>query len=333
MDVPTERPIDQPADGGPGTEQRIVVGADGSPGSRLAVAWALTAAARRRAALLVMSAFPVEVYWMDPYFVDTRRVEAIREDTETRARGLVQEVLRDPEVSAVPGAAEVPVHVVAIPGPAAPNLVEHSATADLLVVGSRGRGGIRSTVLGSVALHCAAHAACPVVVVHPAPAGAAEAAAARRVVVGLDDSPPARAALVAAVAEARDRGARVEAVLAYEEPNYWSDLYAVMLPPPGQTRSQATEHAETIVAETLGDGRDAVDVTVAAGPADDVLVRHAAGAELLVVGSRSRSPLPGMVLGSVALHCVVHAPCPVMVVRPAPEPARARPSVAAATTA
>jgi nucleotide-binding universal stress UspA family protein len=330
--MPTERPIDQPADGGPVTEQRIVVGADGSPGARLAVAWALTAAARRGAELVVLSAFPVEAYWMDPYFVDPRRVEAIREDTEIRARGLVQEVLHDPAVSAVPGTADVPVHVIAAPGPTAPVLVQHSAAAGLLVVGSRGRGGVRSTVLGSVALHCAAHAGCPVVVVHPASGGAAEPPTVRRVVVGLDDSPHAKAALGTAVSEARHLGARVDAVLAYEEPNYWSDMYAVMSPPPGQTRTQALEHAESLVAEVLGDEREAVEVQVAAGPAGEVLARVAVGADLLVVGSRSRSTLPGMVLGSVALHCVVHAPCPVMVVRLVPEPARRRPSAASVVT-
>jgi nucleotide-binding universal stress UspA family protein len=54
------------------------------------------------------------------------------------------------------------------------------------------------------------------------------------------------------------------------------------------------------------------------GPAGPVLVRQSRQARLLVVGSRSRSQLTGMVLGSVALNCVVHASCPVMVVRRAP---------------
>jgi nucleotide-binding universal stress UspA family protein len=72
-----------------------------------------------------------------------------------------------------------------------------------------------------------------------------------------------------------------------------------------------------------------VDVAVAAGSAGEVLVQHAARAELLV-GSRSRGTLPGMVLGSVAPHCVVHAPCPVEVVRPVPGAARTRPAAAAA---
>lgn len=48
-------------------------------------------------------------------------------------------------------------------------LVKRSAQADLLVVGSRGLGGLKGMLLGSVGHHCAAHAHCPVVIVHPVP--------------------------------------------------------------------------------------------------------------------------------------------------------------------
>ena len=332
-----QRPEPVPEDRGePG--QRVVVGVDGSPGARLALAWALSEAARRGATLLVLSAFPVESYWLDPYFLDPGRIEAVRQETETRSRDAVGEALREPEVAAVPGAAAVPVHVLAVPGPVAPALVQHSATADLLVVGSRGRGGVRSTVLGSVALHCAASADCPVVVVHPAAGGARTGASGPRVVVGLDDSPHGRAALSTAVAEAVRRDARVQAVLAYEVPNYWSEMYAALTPPPGERRAQALERARRLVEDVLTDDEargpvhheGLVDVSVQEGPAGEALIRDAAGAELLVVGSRSHGTLQGMLLGSVALHCAVHAPCPVMVVRPAARPARSRAAVAAA---
>lgn len=305
-------------------EERVVVGVDGSPGARAALGWALSAAARRGARLLVLSAYPVEASWLDPALVSPDRIEAIGEDTESRTRELVQEVLRSPDVAAVRGAADVPVHVLAVPGLAAPALVQHSATADLLVVGSRGRGGIRSTVLGSVALQCAAHADCPVVVVHPVPAGAPEEARQPRVVVGLDDSPAGRVAVAAAVAEAGRRGARVHGVLAYEAPDHWSSMYAVVARPQAQSGARALERARAIVADALGEDAGSVEVSVEAGPAAEVLVRRAADADLLVVGSRSRSTLLGTVLGSVALHCVVHAACPVMVVRPAPQAAAPR---------
>jgi nucleotide-binding universal stress UspA family protein len=60
---------------------------------------------------------------------------------------------------------------------------------------------------------------------------------------------------------------------------------------------------------------------VTGGPADPGAARRAGsadGAELPAVGSRSRSRLTGAALGPVALHCAVHATCPVLVVRPEP---------------
>ncbi|MGY1616197.1 universal stress protein [Geodermatophilus sp. SYSU D00691] len=306
--------------------QRIVVGIDGSAGARAALAWALAEAARRGAGLEVVSAFPVDFYWADPYLLDTARIDEIRADTEARARAAVEEVRAE-----VGTADDVDVQVLVVAGPPSGHLVQRSAEADLLVVGSRGRGGVRSTVAGSVALHCAAHARCPVVVVHP---GAA--AAPSRVVVGLDGSDHARAALLTAVAQAEPLGARVDAVLAYEAPNYWSDLYAVMAPPPGESREHAQQRGEAVVRDLLGQealDRGAVRVVVVEGHPGPVLVREAAGARLLVVGSRSRNQLQGVVLGSAALHCVMHAPCPVMVVHRQPGDAAGTPVDTVAATA
>jgi nucleotide-binding universal stress UspA family protein len=308
--------------------QRIVVGIDGSTGARAALAWALTEAARRGADLEVVTAFPVDFYWADPFLLDSGRIDGIRSDTEARARAAVESVRA--EMSPVP--ADVGVRVLVVAGAPAAHLVRRSEGAALLVVGSRGRGGLRSTVAGSVALHSSAHARCPVVVVHPSTPPAGEPA---RVVVGLDDSDAARAALVAAVAEAASIGAAVDAVLAYEETDYWSDMYAVMTPPLGQTREQALERGRTIVTEVLPEAsaRDAVRIRAIEGHPGPVLVREAEGARLLVVGCRSRNQLQGLALGSAALHCVMHAPCPVMVVHPvASSVDRAKPLAAAAST-
>jgi nucleotide-binding universal stress UspA family protein len=65
-----------------------------------------------------------------------------------------------------------------------------------------------------------------------------------------------------------------------------------------------------------GGGEPSVRLRVVEGPAPDVLVRRARGAALLVVGSTGHSELRGLLLGSVALHCAMHAPCPVLVARP-----------------
>jgi nucleotide-binding universal stress UspA family protein len=294
-----------------------VVGVDGSPGARAALVWALAAAARSGDAVEVVSAFPVDDYWADPYLVDTRRIETVRSDTEARARAFVAEAMSDPWVTAVPRTAAVDVHVVVAAGAPAEHLVARAAGARLLVVGSRGRGGVRSTLLGSVALHCSAHAPCPVVVVH-----APLRPMAARIVVGVDGSAVSRTALRRAVDEARRTGAEVEAVMAAQPVTYWSDLAVV---PPvedlvEQTRRRAERFAVDVLGEPLPQG---VDVVVEVGTPAEVLARRAEGAVLLVVGSRSRSRLAGMLLGSVALHSVVHATCPVMVVHP--EPSRGAP--------
>lgn len=308
------------------TAQRIVVGVDGSDGSRLALTWALGEAIRRRAVVEVVTAYPIDFYWIDPYLLDQRRLDALRDDTEARAAALVDEVRRSPAVLDQPGAADLHVSVVVCAGAPAVHLVHAAEGADLLVVGSRGRGGVRSAVAGSVALQCAAHAPCPVVVVHPDTVPVSGHA---RVVVGLDDSDHARRALAVAVAEAAPLGARVEAVLAYESPHYWSDLYALTMPPAAETQGVALQRGQAIVDEVLGAGA-AVHVLAVEGHPAQVLISQAEGARLLVVGSRSRSQLEGVVLGSVALQAVMHAPCPVLVVRPVRSGRASQPDRAAA---
>jgi nucleotide-binding universal stress UspA family protein len=306
-----------------GGRSRVVVGVDGSPGARAALEWAWAAAARRGVPLRVVSAFPVDDYWTDVLLLDPRRLDTLRSDTTHRVRALVTEVRA---ASGAAGTPEVAVDVTVVAGAPAEHLVQLSEGADLLVVGSRGRGGVRSTLLGSVALHCVTSAACPVVVVHPAPVHPAPVlpaadetvATAPRVVVGLDDSGPSDAALAGAVEFADELGAEVEAVVAVQLPAYWGELEAVVPVPLAEVREQAVVRARELVAEVLGGGEQPpVRVVDGVGPAAAVLVERSVGAALLVVGSRSRSRLPGMLLGSVALHCVVHAPCPVMVVHPA----------------
>ena len=289
--------------GAPVDTIRVVVGVDGSPGSRAALLWAMAYAGRRGAELRVLSAFPVETYWGDPMLIDERRIAAVRADTEDRARALVDEVR-----SQLGGPGGV-VEVLVVPGPAAQEVLGAAEGADLLVVGSRGRGSVRSTLLGSVALHAVTRARCPVVVVHPR---AETTSAARRVVVGVDGSDASREALARAMAEADGLGAHVTALAAYTIRSYWSGAYQAAVPPVERLREAVRGQAEAMVAEVGAPG--SVDVEPVEGPAGDALVRAAEGAELLVVGNRGRGAVRGMLLGSVALHCAVHAPCPVMVV-------------------
>jgi nucleotide-binding universal stress UspA family protein len=287
---------------------RIVVGVDGSEGARTALVWALEEAGRRSVDVEVVAVLPVSFYWTDVYVLDAPSTEAARTQAESRARALVD------EVRAAMAPLRPAVDVLAVAGAPAAVLVGRAAGAELLVVGSRGRGTVRGAVLGSVTLHCVAQAPCPVVVVHPS-SEAPDVPA--RVVVGVDDSEAARFALAAAVAQAATLGARVDAVLAYEAPGRRPGPAPEPVRPGTDTGTAARQRGEAIVADVLGPlGRGTVRVVAREGQPRAVLPREAVGARLLVLGSRSRNEPAGAVLGSVALHCAATAPCPVLVVHP-----------------
>ena len=292
---------------------RVAVAFDGSPTSRAAVAWALAAAGRGGTGLEIVTVLPVVDSWGDADLLDPARVDLMRSDVVGHVRDLLDGLRGDPALA--PAAASVPVTTTVVPGRPADELVDHAADAGLLVVGSRGRGAARSALLGSVALGCVTRAVCPVVVVHPS----VPAPGRPRVVVGLDDAEGAREVLWRAAAEAHRMGAGLEVVAAVRAPEHWGDLASAATPVRGETVAHARWRVEGVVREELGP-RSGVQVAVETGPPADVLVRRAEGAALLVVGSRSRSRLAGMLLGSTALHCVVSAPCPVLVLHPQPVP-------------
>jgi nucleotide-binding universal stress UspA family protein len=138
---------------------RIVVGVDGSETSRQALAWAVDEAARRDATVEAVHA------WHLPYAEGFAFTSSAFDPTlyESAARDVLTA-----DIAAVEGAAAV-VEPVVVHGAAAPMLLERAAGADLLVVGTRGRGGFAGLLLGSVSHQLVQHAPCPVVVVPAAP--------------------------------------------------------------------------------------------------------------------------------------------------------------------
>jgi nucleotide-binding universal stress UspA family protein len=312
---------------------RVVVGVDGSPGARAALAQALVYAARRGAALVVLAASPVTLMWAGGAPLDIPDTEAVRADTERRAGELLDEVRGEEPMAAIPGVAAVDARVIAAEGRPVPVLLEAARGADLLVVGSRGRGAMRSALLGSVALHCLTHAPCPVVVVHP---GAATSQS-PRVVIGVDGSAGSHAALVAGIDDAVRSGAEVEVLVSYVLADYWTDMTSIMVPTVEQVRADLRHRTEELVEAVVAERGAAsalltVRVHLIEGAAGEALVERAGGAELLVVGSHGRGAVRDLLLGSVALHCAMYAPCPVLVVHPQPD-GSAEPAAPAAATA
>lgn len=141
------------------------------------------------------------------------------------------------------------------------------------------------------------------------------------VVVGLDESEPSRLALAYAIEEAVRRKAALRVVTAFESAGRFGARYSVPIPVSDQDIAHAEEVAtRKIVDEVLGAAAARPEVRVVAKPGSTraVLVDQSRTAALLVVGHRGRGELASTLLGSVGLYCVLHAHCPVLVVRPGP---------------
>ena len=135
----------------------LVVGVDCSKSSSGALDWAVEEAALRGADVEA-----VHVWSCPPMTYLTGLVPTptfAHDDLAAEARAVLDDVF---EALGERGAA---VRRVLLEGPPAAALMERAEGADLLVVGSRGRGGFAGLLLGSVSQQCAAHAPCPVVVV------------------------------------------------------------------------------------------------------------------------------------------------------------------------
>ena len=139
---------------------RVVVGVDCSAGSRAALLFALADAGRRGVPVEAVTAYRPPDDWLDFDAVGTRMSETARAAALDRVRAFVAEVLPG-------GPRPAPaVRVHAGVGGAADLLIRRSHGADLLVVGSRGHGGLGAVLLGATSMQCALHATCPVTVVH-----------------------------------------------------------------------------------------------------------------------------------------------------------------------
>ncbi|MEJ2866134.1 universal stress protein [Actinomycetospora sp. OC33-EN08] len=140
------------------------------------------------------------------------------------------------------------------------------------------------------------------------------------VVVGVDASPSARVALAAALREGERRGVPVLAVTAFDPPDLWG-LDSAGLVDVELVEREMRRVTTGIVDEVARDLRAAgtvvpeVRVEVAPGPAVSTLCLVARGAELLVVGHRGRGAVASRLIGSVGLGVVVHATCPVLIMR------------------
>lgn len=132
-----------------------------------------------------------------------------------------------------------------------------------------------------------------------------------RIVVGIDGSAESRAALHWALRHAEGIDAEVHAVAVWQQPIQFG---ASGMPLPAQEfEAEARAWLDETVPDRDGDRRR-VRTHLEQGEPAGILLDHALRAEMLVLGNHGRGAIRGALLGSVALRCVNHAPCPVLLV-------------------
>ena len=287
-----------------GSVRPILVGIDGSPSALAAARWAAREAVVRRAPIRLVYAFG----WMpvhdadDPVQIVPDARDALRRTAEERLAAAAAQVA---EV-----APDVAVSQEVTTGMPAALLVSLSAEAQLAVVGHRGLGGFAGLVIGSVGTALAAHAACSVVVVRGPDAPRQDGP----IVLGLDGSPQSEAALAFAVEAAVARRVPLRAVRAWLDP---AVPYVVTGP---ADWDEEVKRQQGLLSEQLVEWREKypdlrVEPVLMQDRPAHALAQSTGGAQLVVVGSRGRGGLTGMLLGSVSQAMLQHAECPVAVVR------------------
>lgn len=285
----------------------IVVGVDGSAASNSAVSWAARDAALRGLPLTL-----VHMVNLAPTWPEMPMLAGVSVWLEEDGRQVIEQAIK----MVKDGSAEHKVQISSqlIWSPPTPTLIELSREAEMLVVGSHGRGAVARGLLGSVSSGVVRRATCPVAVIraegtsgaHPVDPESAP------VLLGIDGSPASELATAIAFDEASCRGVDLNAVHA------WSDVEVVELP--GLDWSACQEEAAQVLAERLAGWQERYpDVKVHRCVVCDRparrLLKEAPSAQLVVVGSHGRGGLAGMLLGSVS-NAVVHSVhTPVIVAR------------------
>ena len=281
----------------------VVVGVDGSADARLAIDLAAWEADRRHAPLRL-------VYGFRQFYA--YGVVATAYDLDRQVRDL-DDMLITECARIARRYPDLIVRTEVVGGVPAGVLVDESATAQLVVVGSRGLGGFASLLLGSVSAQVAAHAASPVIVVRPPAArGARDIPGNGPVVVGVDGSTGSAAAVEFAFDEAAARGTSLLAVY----------VWGAMPYDAGDDDDPRIEQdgPDAALAEALAGWREKYpEVPVSHRAVHSLVPVHtildqSTDAGLIVVGPRGRGGFAGLPLGSVGDGLVRHAKAPVAVV-------------------
>ncbi|GAA1113181.1 universal stress protein [Nocardiopsis metallicus] len=294
-------------------QAKVIVGTDGSDHSGAALEWAAAEAVRRGVPLHIVHALGmpliVSAYGGPTRFGPTDEISDQATVVLTNAVAQVQKSQPTLEVDSMTALEEAPLA-----------LIRQAHPGDLIVLGTRGLGTVASMFVGSVSVRVAAQAPCPVVVVPSDEEGKPATTKLDRIVVGVDDSTTARRALGLAVSLAAEADAELVVVHSWELP-YPYDPVAMTAagyrPQPEVLEQHADEFVAALIAEAMDEQRDDVDVQVTVVKTEtnpvDALLEASKEADAVVVGSRGRGTVRGLLLGSVSQGILHRSKIPVVV--------------------
>ncbi|OBI85477.1 universal stress protein [Mycobacterium sp. 1245805.9] len=282
----------------------VVVAVDGSPAANTAACWAAREATMRNVPLTVVHAVatPTATWPPVPY------PESLAIRLEDDGKKAIMHAIKIAE-DAMPEDGKVAIGRELVYSTPATTLIEMSKDAEMVVVGTSGRGLLARGVLGSVSSTVVRHASCPVAVVRDDELPDEDAP----VLVGIDGSRTSEHATELAFDEASRRGVDLVALHA------WSDVTTEV---PFLDWATVEEEGQRSLGEALaGWGDRYPDVTVRRVIVRDRPAHHlidaAEAAQLVVVGSHGRGGLTGMLLGSVSNTLLHSVRIPVLVAKPA----------------
>ncbi|MDQ0735086.1 universal stress protein [Arthrobacter agilis] len=270
----------------------VIVGYDGSDGSRLAVQWAAHHAAATGLGLVVVHC------WVWPFF--TQDLGPVPTVKDSGLRSAAQRIAAEGLGLARQAEPDVDTSERLIVGFPSEVLTRLSVEASLLVTGTRGLGGFAGLLIGSVSLHLAAAASCPIAVIRD------DQPANGDVLVAVDGSPESDRAVIAAASLATTLHAQLR--ILHVRP--YSRHVAARL---------ADLESDPVIQQALNLLPGDTDLTViedsfAEHSVPGVIVHHTRGAMIVVLGAKGNNTL-GARLGSTVHAVLHHAQGSVLVVR------------------